>query len=133
MAGSDITCATRNGERFDGYLAAPAGNGRAPGILHRGPREGSRGAAAMMGRHLDEVGRITCPVSFHYGDADPVVPMDEVRAAQQAFAGRASAEIRVYPGAGHNFAMPRKEGYHPAAARSRATGCCAAFSPCETR
>ena len=31
-----------------------------------------------MGQHLDEVDRITCPVSFHFGDSDPVVPMDEV-------------------------------------------------------
>jgi carboxymethylenebutenolidase len=70
----------------------------------------------LMGQHLDEVGRITCPVSFHYGDADPVVPMDEVRAIQAAFAGRAGADIQVYAGAGHNFAMPHKEGYAPAAA-----------------
>jgi carboxymethylenebutenolidase len=70
-----------------------------------------------MGQHLDEVDRITCPVSFHYGEADPVVPMDEVTAIRTAFAGRSNAEIQVYPRAGHNFAMPRKDGYDPAAAR----------------
>jgi len=72
----------------------------------------------LMGQHLDEVDRITCPVSFHYGDSDPVVPMDEVAAIQQAFAGRPDAEIAIYAGAGHNFAMPRKEGYRAAAART---------------
>ena len=51
-----------------------------------------------MGEHVDEVGKITCPVSFHYGDSDHVVPMDEVNAIQNAFAGRANADIRVYPG-----------------------------------
>jgi carboxymethylenebutenolidase len=56
-------------------------------------------------------------VSFHFGDADPVVPIDEVTAIQKAFAGRSNAEIQVYPGAGHNFAMPHKQGYHPTAAR----------------
>jgi carboxymethylenebutenolidase len=71
----------------------------------------------LMGRHLDEVARITCPVSFHYGEADPVVPREEVQAIRTAFAGRANAEIQVYPGAGHNFAMPRKPGYDAAAAR----------------
>ena len=71
-----------------------------------------------MGQHLDEVGKITCPVSFHYGDSDPVVPMDEVNQIQKAFAGRPDADIQVYEGAGHNFAMPRKEGYHPQAARA---------------
>ena len=70
-----------------------------------------------MGQHVDEVGKITCPVSFHYGDADPVVPMDEVHAIQTAFAGRSTAEIHVYKGSRHNFAMPRKEGYDPTAAR----------------
>jgi len=70
-----------------------------------------------MGQHVDEVSKITCPVSFHYGDSDPVVPMDEVATIQKAFAGRASADIQVYRGAGHNFAMPRKDGYHPTAAK----------------
>jgi len=72
---------------------------------------------AGMGQHLDEVAKVGCPVSFHFGDADPVAPMDEVNAIQKAFAGRSNADIGVYKGAGHNFAMPRKEGYNPAAAK----------------
>ena len=72
---------------------------------------------AGMGQHLDEVAKVACPVSFHFGDADPVAPMDEVNAIQKAFAGRSNADIGVYKGAGHNFAMPRKEGYNPAAAK----------------
>ena len=71
----------------------------------------------VMGQHLDEVDKITCPVSFHFGDADPVAPMDEVGAIQKAFAGRSNADIGVYKGAVHNFAMPRKDGYNPAAAK----------------
>lgn len=213
MAGTEVAYRTRNNEPFDGYLAAPAGDARVPGILLitaifgvdlemrelsdawakdgfivstpdifwrqlPGPtadlsvafdrygkfdpvqgmkdiedlvkdlksrprcngnvailgfcfggryallgaaRLGIQAAASfhgtLMGQHLDEVDRITCPVSFHYGDSDPVVPMEEVTAIQRAFAGRPHADIQVYTGAGHNFAMPRKEGYHPAAAR----------------
>ena len=71
----------------------------------------------LMGQHLDEVDRVTCPVSFHFGDADPVVPMEEVDAIRKAFAGRANADIGVYHGAGHNFAMPRKDGYNAAVAK----------------
>ena len=71
----------------------------------------------LMGQHLDEVDRVTCPVSFHFGDADPVVPMEEVDAIRKAFAGRASTDIGVYHGAGHNFAMPRKDGYNAAVAK----------------
>ena len=216
MAGTDITYRTRSNETFDGYLTAPAGAAKVPGILlitaifgvdqemrelsdawandgfivsvpdifwrqipgptadraiaferygKFDPVQGMRdiedlvrdlkarpqcdgkvailgfcfggryallGAARLgvnaaasfhgtaMGQHLDEVDKVTCPVSFHYGDSDPVVPMDEVNAIQKAFAGRPHADIQVYPGASHNFAMPRKEGYNaPAAKESR--------------
>lgn len=71
----------------------------------------------LMGQHLDEVDRITCPVSFHFGDSDHVAPMDEVRAIQKAFGARSDADIQVYPGVGHNFSMPRKQGYDAAVAR----------------
>ncbi|NQU72230.1 MAG: dienelactone hydrolase family protein [Rhodospirillales bacterium] len=70
----------------------------------------------MIGLHLDEVDKITCPVSWHFGDQDPVVPMEEVAEIQKAFAGRANAEITVFPGATHNFSMPQKDGYHAEAA-----------------
>ena len=70
-----------------------------------------------MGQHVDEVGKITCPVSFHFGDTDHVVPMDEVAQIQKAFSGRSNADIAVYQGAGHNFAMPKKPGYVAAVAK----------------
>ena len=71
-----------------------------------------------MGEHLDAAARVSCPVSFHFGGQDPVVPMDEVAAIRQAYAGNANAEIVVHDGAGHNFSMPYKDGYHPAAAEA---------------
>jgi carboxymethylenebutenolidase len=73
---------------------------------------------AGMGQHVDEAPKITCPVSFHFGDSDHVAPMDEVEKIQKAFAGRANADIGVYKGVGHNFAMPYKQGYDAAAARA---------------
>jgi carboxymethylenebutenolidase len=213
MPGSDITCRTRADETFDGYLAAPDGGGKAPGLLMitaifgiddemkeladawardgflvsvpdifwrvmPGPtadmekafarygafdqEQGMRdiedlvkdlksrpqcnGKVAMLGfcfgglyAHLgaarlgidaagafhgtkiggalEETARIKCPVSFHFGDRDPVVPMDEVAAIRKAYAGRDSAEIVVHPGATHNFSMPYKDGYHAGAAK----------------
>jgi carboxymethylenebutenolidase len=63
-----------------------------------------------MGQHVDEVPKIACPVSFHFGDQDHVVPMDEVAQIQKAFSGRTNADIAVYAGAGHNFSMPKKPG-----------------------
>ena len=74
-----------------------------------------------IGEHLDETKKITCPVSFHFGDEDPVVPMDEVAAIKAAYAGHSNADIVVHPGATHNFSMPGKDGYNPEAAqKSRA-------------
>ena len=69
-----------------------------------------------IGQHLDETGKIECPVSYHFGDSDPVVPMDEVEAIRKSYAGHDNAEIAVYEGASHNFSMPYKEGYDEAAA-----------------
>ena len=56
MAGNDITYTTRNNETFDGYLTAPAGTARAPGILL---------ITAIFGvdlemRELSEIGRASC-------------------------------------------------------------------------
>lgn len=213
MAGSFITNKTRDGETFDGYLALPAGEDKAPAILlitaifgiddemqmlsdewandgfivstpdifwrqTPGPtadmavafdrmerfdpeqglkdiedliasvrahprcngkvavlgfcfggryahlattRLGANAAAAFHGtgidQHLDEVDRVAVPVSYHFGDEDPIVPMETVKAIQQAFAGKASAAIIVHKGATHNFSMPQKDGYNPTAAR----------------
>ncbi len=214
MTGHDIDYTTRKGEKFTGYLAAPAGGAPAPGILMitaifgvddemkeladawaadgfvvsvpdifwrvmSGPtadmekafarygsfdadqgmldiedliedlksrpecngklavlgfcfggryahlaaaRFGIDAAASFhgtrIGEHLEETGKITCPVSFHFGSIDPVVPMEEVEAIKAAYAGHPNAEIAVHEGASHNFAMPYKDGYHAEAARA---------------
>lgn len=88
-------------------------------------RFGADAAAAYHGTmiedHLDETARITCPVSFHFGEDDPVTPMDKVHAIQQSYAGHANAEIAAYAGATHNFSLPGNPAYHPeVAATSRA-------------
>ncbi len=213
MPSSDITYTTRDNETFGGYLSAPQGSGKAPGILlitaifgvddemrelsdawakdgfvvsapdifwrvMPGPtadmekafarygafdqEQGMRdiedlvkdlkarpqcnGKVAMLGfcfgglyahlgaarlgidaagafhgtkigSALGETAKIKCPVSFHFGEEDPVVPMDEVEAIRKAYAGHSNAEIAVYPGASHNFSMPYKQGYHAEAAK----------------
>jgi dienelactone hydrolase len=53
---------------------------------------------------------------FIFGEVDPAVPMDEVEAIKAAYANHDNAEIVVYPGAAHNFAMPYKPGYQEAVA-----------------
>ena len=64
-----------------------------------------------IGKNLEETNNITCPMSLHFGDNDPVVPMEEVNAIKAAYAGKANVDILVYEGAGHSFSMPRNQGY----------------------
>lgn len=71
-----------------------------------------------IGEAVGETSKVKCPVSFHFGDEDPVVPMDEVEAIKAAYASHDNAEIAVYKGATHNFSMPNKDGYHPEAAKA---------------
>lgn len=73
-----------------------------------------------MAQHLDEAAALRVPVSYHFGEADPVVPLEEVAAIRQAFADNPLVEIAVHDGAPHSFSMPEKPGYDPrAAAASR--------------
>ena len=85
-------------------------------------RYGIDAAASYHGtyieRHLDETHRITCPVSFHFGEEDPVVPMDQVKAIQESYASHDNAEIVAYPDTGHNFLMPHKDAYDPVIAKT---------------
>lgn len=223
MAGEFITHTTRDGETFEGYLSAPAGDGKAPGLLlitaifgvdeemralsdawaadgflvtapdifwrkAPGPtadvaialermnsfdhelglkdledlvaelrarprcngkvavlgfcfggryahlaaaRFGANAAGAFHGtnidQHLDEAASIEVPVSYHFGSEDPVIPMPAVEAIRAAFAGKESAEIRVHEGATHNFAMPQKDGFDPAAAAASRAAVLACF------
>ena len=65
-----------------------------------------------IGRYLTEMPPIDCPVSYHFGEDDPIVPMEEVQQIRKAYQEHNQAEITAYPGATHNFAMPQKPGYH---------------------
>ena len=85
-------------------------------------RFGANAAAAYhgtrIGQFLDEMPALDCPVSFHFGEDDPVVPMDEVQQVKTAYQDYPNAEIVSYPGATHNFAMPNKPGYNADVAKA---------------
>ena len=52
---------------------------------------------------LDEADRIECPIIFHYGDADPFIPNEQVARIRETVGGRPVAEVHVHEGAGHAF------------------------------
>ena len=80
-----------------------------------------------IGKNLDETNKITCPMSLHFGDNDPVVPMEEVNAIKDAYAGKPNVDIVVYEGAGHSFSMPSNQGYDADVARASRESALALF------
>ncbi len=68
---------------------------------------------------LDAVVDLACPALAFYGDCDQFVPMADIQALEERLAktGR-SAQVKIYPGAGHAFMNEtRPEAHRPAEAR----------------
>ena len=83
---------------------------------HAVARLGADAAGAFHGTLIDQelnpMPPANCPVSFHFGAEDPVVPMDVIDQIKAAYADYEHAEIITHDSCGHNFSMPYKEGYH---------------------
>jgi carboxymethylenebutenolidase len=58
---------------------------------------------SMVPGSLDLLDRIRCPALFHFGGSDPYIPRDQVRAVEEAAAGRPNVVIYVEEDAGHAF------------------------------
>lgn len=58
---------------------------------------------SMIGGNLDKASAITCPIQFHFGDADDFLSNDDVAALRAATEGMENVEIHVQEGAGHAF------------------------------
>jgi len=86
------------------------------GITQLGADAGAAFHGTQIHTVLDQAGRLNKPFSFHYGEDDHVVPMEQVDAIKAALAGK-EGEIYVYPGVGHSFALPDNPTYHAEAAR----------------
>jgi carboxymethylenebutenolidase len=80
-----------------------------------------------IGKNLEETNKITCPMSLHFGENDPVVPMEEVNAIKAAYAGKTNVDIVVYEGAGHSFSMPSNQGFDADVAKASRDAALALF------
>ena len=70
-------------------------------------------AVALYGlhisQHLDELGKVKCPVQIHYGLRDQHIPKEEIETvsdgieAHRETYGGPPIEVLVYPKAGHSF------------------------------
>lgn len=64
---------------------------------------------------LDQASRIRCPIQFHYGERDAMIPPDAVAAVREAMEER-EAEVFVYPDADHGFNCWDRASYQQRAA-----------------
>jgi carboxymethylenebutenolidase len=69
-----------------------------------------------IGTLLDQAPRISAPILFHFGDADPYLPLEESTRIRDTFAARPDAEVQMHADAGHAFDNPSPMFHHPAAA-----------------
>jgi carboxymethylenebutenolidase len=66
---------------------------------------------------MDVVAQIKVPVQGHYGTADPIIPVEDVRRFEQALRKQNTpAEFFFYEGAAHAFCDYTRRNYHEAAA-----------------
>lgn len=84
-------------------------------------RLGAGAIAAFHGcridRHLAEAGSAAnARMSLHFGDSDPLVPMDEVVRIRSALGGNPKVGIYIYAGANHGFSFKGRPSYHETAA-----------------
>jgi carboxymethylenebutenolidase len=72
-----------------------AGEGSLDGVV---TWHGSR-----MEAFLDHADRISCPLRFHFGSADPVTPPEAIEKIRAAFASNPDVSFVVHPGLVHGF------------------------------
>ncbi len=76
-------------------------------------------AADTPAAPLNDAPRIQCPVLCFFGEADRMIPMDQVRRLDETLRRlKKTAEVKVYAGAGHGFFCDDRPSYHPDAAAS---------------
>lgn len=71
---------------------------------------------SRMENYLERAKDITCPLRFHFGEADPVSPPEAIEAIRTAFADHPDASFVVHPGLVHGYSH-EGESYDEAAAR----------------
>jgi carboxymethylenebutenolidase len=58
---------------------------------------------ATIPDQLGDADRVTCPVLFHFGGADPYIPREAAERVAAAAESRPNWEVHIHEGAGHAF------------------------------
>jgi carboxymethylenebutenolidase len=69
---------------------------------------------------IADLGRVTCPIQFHFGGRDPYIPRSDVAVVEAAVATHPGAEIHVQEEAGHAFHNHVAPMFHHPEAAARA-------------
>lgn len=90
--------------RRSGVLGFGLGAGIAFGVAaHAGPAAAVLYYGSDIAAHIDRAPDVRCPVLFHWGGDDDLVPEPTRHAVAAAFAHRGDVETHVHPGASHTF------------------------------
>jgi carboxymethylenebutenolidase len=82
-----------------------------------GAAAGASFHGTCIGLELAEADKANVPLSLHFGDDDPIVPMSEVEAIRAALKHNPKAEVHVYAGCGHGYTGPTRPSYNAEATR----------------
>jgi carboxymethylenebutenolidase len=120
---ADVIADLKRHPRCNGEIAVMGFCFGSPFALLAAARYGTAAGISFHGSHvedyLEEVDRVRCPLSFHYGDRDEVAPLAAIERIREAFTGLPDAKVYVYPGAGHGFmTMTRGPAYMESVAKS---------------
>jgi carboxymethylenebutenolidase len=61
---------------------------------------------------LDQAGKITCPILFHFAEKDHYIPKSAVDAVKATFANAKNAVIETYPDVDHGFNCWERPSYN---------------------
>jgi carboxymethylenebutenolidase len=61
---------------------------------------------------LDQAGKITCPILFHFAEKDHFIPASAIDAVKAAFANSKNAVIETYPDVDHGFNCWERPSYN---------------------
>jgi carboxymethylenebutenolidase len=76
---------------------------------------------SFLERNIDEAPAVRCPITLHYGDVDPHVPLEAIERLRVALSHNPDAEVHLYQGVGHGYTSPTKPSWNAeATAKSHA-------------
>lgn len=73
-----------------------------PAEIHRAIMAAYAGSSCRAHSAVDRADRLTMPIRFRHGGADPIIPVEQARALAKRLAGRTNFDYREIPDGGHD-------------------------------